>query len=115
MNLRQIQTQLPWTVKYSRDFRSNPQSHKDFAHAVVHAQKALGKLCGLVDDLDHNMDLAHEIDISRQYGKYVADLVVCALRMANECPSRKIDLQSAVIERLETKNGVKLDTPGESI
>lgn len=102
MNLKDIQVQLPWTVRYSQDFRMNPQSHKDFTHAILHAQKALGKLAALADDMDHDKNLAD--NISPEFGKYIADLVVCALRMANEFPSQKIDLQYEVIKRIETKN-----------
>ena len=49
--IRELQTNLPWTVRYSHDFRSNPQSHKDFAHALHHASKAMGRLHELADEL----------------------------------------------------------------
>lgn len=39
---------------------------------------------------------------------YLADIVICALRMANTCPGRMIDLESIVVQRIETKNNVKL-------
>jgi hypothetical protein len=102
LTLRELQTKLPWTVKYSRDFRSNPQSHKDLTHGIVHAIKAAGRIMEFVDDYDHRMESDLEID------KYVADLVICALRIANTHPNRIIDLQTAVQERLEIKNNVKL-------
>ena len=100
--LSNLQNQLPWTVKYSEDFRKNPQSHKDFAHAVVHTQKALGRLAEYVDDLDHRRESELIPD------KYIADLVICALRMANTNPGRVIPLESTVVLRLENKNQVKL-------
>jgi hypothetical protein len=40
--------------------------------------------------------------------RYVADFVVCALRMANTCPGRTIDLQNAVEKRIEDKNQAEL-------
>ncbi len=101
LTLRNIQNQLPWTIKYSRDFHANPQSHKDFAHALTHVLKAAGKLAATVDDLDHRRESQDE------YEKYIADLVICALRMANTAPI-PIDLHSAVINRLESKNEIKL-------
>lgn len=104
LTLKDIQDLLPWTIKYSKDFRNNPQPHKDFTHAVIHVQKALGKVSAMIDDMDHGKGA--RIDPS----PYVADLVVCALRMANTAP-RKFDLNKAVIERLEKKNGVKLIKP----
>ena len=64
--------------------------------------KACGKLATLVDDFDHRRDSETEI------GNYVADLVVCALRMSNTFPSKTLDLQSLVQNRIETKNDVKL-------
>ena len=109
MELRHIQNQLPWTIKYSRDFRANPQGHKDFTHALIHAQKAAGKLCELVDDLDHR----RESDV--QPAKYIADLVVCALRMANTLPGGRIDLQAAVIFRIEDKNEAQLERSPYSV
>lgn len=115
MNLRKLQTRLPWTVRYSRDFRANPQSHKDFAHSLVHVQKALGYLAALVDDMDHDRDVADSAENVRQkYEKYIADLVVCALRAANTFPGGVIDLERAVIDRLETKNGIKLERGTQS-
>lgn len=102
--IRELQTQLPWTIHYSRDFRASPMSHKDFGHALLHVQKAAGKLAALVNDAEHGGSLFLPEDTD----KYIADLVVCALRMANTCPGRTIDLQRAVENRIETKNGVKL-------
>ena len=110
MDLRKLQLNLPWTIRYSRDFRANPQPHKDFAHAVLHAQKALGRLAELIDHMDHDRDVAGQSGdaLRQEYGKFVADLIVCALRMANTFPGGTIDLQRAVIHRIETKNAVQL-------
>ncbi|MDO6395336.1 hypothetical protein [Leptospira santarosai] len=107
MTLKDLQLSLPWTVKYSNDFRSTPLTHKDFSHALHHVSKAAGKLHGLADDLDHNKDLALSIH-PEDYGPYIADLVVCALRLANTFPGQIIDLENEVIKRIENKNGVKL-------
>jgi hypothetical protein len=104
MTLRELQTNLPWTVHYHRDFRSNPQSHKDFGHALVHVVKAAGKLAAVVNDAEHG---GSEFKVN-EVDPYVADLIICALRMANTCPGRTIDIQQAVVDRIERKNGVKL-------
>lgn len=106
--LRELQTNLPWTIRYSQDFRSSPQTHKDFAHAMHHVSKAAGKLHGLTDDMDHDREVADDSTLRDRYGKYVADLVVCALRLANTFPGGTLDLQAAVQDRIENKNGVKL-------
>lgn len=112
LTLRELQTNLPWTIRYSQDFRSSPLSHKDFAHTLHHVSKAAGKLHGLADDMDHNRAVADDnapiSGTKAQYAKYVADLVVCALRLANTFPGGVIDLQSEVQKRIEDKNGTKL-------
>ena len=102
--IRELQTSLPWTIRYSRDYRANPQPHKDFTHALLHVVKAVGKLQGLADDMDHDREIADNPKLRDEYGKYVADLVVCALRAANVFPGGVLDLQKAVQERITTKN-----------
>jgi hypothetical protein len=111
-SIREIQSSLPWTIRYSRDFRSNPQTHKDFAHALVHVHKAAGKLAALVDDMDHDREVADDPTLRERHAKYVADLVVRALRMANTFPGGVIDLQRATEERIATKNEVPPLTAG---
>jgi hypothetical protein len=104
LTIRELQTQLPWTVHYHHDFRSSAMTHKDFGHALLHIQKAAGKIAAVVNDAEHGGSefLPDEVD------RYVADLVVCALRMANTCPGRTIDLQRAVEDRIERKNEAEL-------
>lgn len=108
LTIREFQTKLPWTIRYSQDFRSSPATHKDFAHALHHVSKAAGKLHGLADDMDHDREIANDPTLRERYGKYVADFVVCALRMANTFPGGVLDLQTAVHERIESKNEAKL-------
>lgn len=104
VSIRDLQLQLPWTIRYHRDFRASPMSWKDFGHALLHVTKALGKLAAVVNDAEHGGSefTPEEVD------PYVADLVICALRLANTCPGRVIDLEAAVLDRIEGKNGVKL-------
>lgn len=98
--IRELQSSLPWTAHYHRDFRANPQSHKDFDHALLHIVKASGGLATVIDQAEHG---GHEFEHDAVQ-KYVADMVICALRMANTCPNGIIDLQHAVEERITTKN-----------
>ena len=104
LTLREMQSQLPWTVRYHRDFRASPVQHKDFAHALLHVQKATGKLASVINDAEHGGSQFKPEDIDR----FVADLVVCALRMATTCPGRNIDLQHAVEDRIQSKNQAEL-------
>jgi hypothetical protein len=112
LTIRELQTNLPWTIRYSEDFRKTPLAHKDFAHALTHVSKAAGRLHELVDKMDHNSavadDTAQLSGTKATYAKYVADLVVCAIRMANTFPSGVIDLQREVECRIEEKNDVIL-------
>jgi hypothetical protein len=108
LTIREMQTQLPWTVRYSTDFRSSPMTHKDFAHTLHHVSKAAGHLHALADDMDHDRALADDPELRERHAKYVADLVVCALRLANVFPGGVVDLQTAVHQRIEGKNGVAL-------
>lgn len=102
--LRELQTALPWTAHYHRDFRSSPMTHKDFAHALLHIHKAGGRLAAIIDEAEHAgfnwADPANRTEVE----KYVADMVICALRMATTCPDGQIDLQQAVERRLTAKN-----------
>ena len=102
--IRELQTSLPWTIRYSRDFRSSPQTHKDFAHALHHVSKAAGKLHALADDMDHDREIADDPTLRQRNAKYIADLVVCALRCANTFPGGIVDLQKTVEERIFEKN-----------
>jgi hypothetical protein len=109
--IRELQTSLPWTIRYSRDFRTSPQTHKDFAHALHHVSKAAGKLHALADDMDHDREIADNPTLRERHAKYIADLVVCALRCANTFPGGIVDLQGAVESRIYEKNKPPLPAP----
>lgn len=109
--IRELQSSLPWTSHYHRDFRSSPQTHKDFGHALLHVHKAGGQLASIVDEAEHAgydwADPAKRADVE----KYVADLVICALRLANTCPDGVFDLQDAIARRLAAKNNQRPSAP----
>jgi hypothetical protein len=112
MNLRTMQGRLPaWGVD-------------EFRHALTHATKALGALSSMVDDADHTAakrgliqaldggqsilvpspDRPEDYPNPHDVGKYVGDLVACALKMAQRCPSGPFDLEDATIQRILEKN-----------
>lgn len=103
--IRQLQSKLPWTTHYNRDFRASPMTHKDFGHALLHITKAAGRLAAIIDDAEHGGSefKPEEVD------PYIADLVISSIRLANTCPGRHVDLESAVIDRIEKKNQTKLN------
>lgn len=98
--IRELQSSLPWTAHYHRDFRATPMSHKDFAHGLLHIHKAGGKLAAIIDEAEH---AGHDFNHA-EVAKYLADFVICALRMANTCPNGVVDLQKAVEDRVFRKN-----------
>jgi hypothetical protein len=102
--LRELQSGLPWTGHYHRDFRSTPMTHKDFGHALLHVHKAGGNLAAIIDKAEHDGFEWADTEKRAEVEKYVADMVICALRMANTCPDGVIDLQAAVERRLTAKN-----------
>ena len=59
----------------------------------------------MINDAEHGGSEFKPEEIDR----YIADLVVCALRMANTCPDRIIDLETEVKKRIENKNNVNLE------
>lgn len=113
ITLRALQEQLPWLSKYSADFEADPRPHKHFSHALHHVTKAAGHLTELEDALDHGARFARldvdgrgtETAASRDFGKFVADLVILAVRLAKEFPGGEIDLERAVADRIAEKNG----------
>lgn len=80
MTIQDVQDRVRegWTnATYSPEFNASGVVHKDLAHALLHVQKAAGKLAAIVDDLDHGKEPSDDP------GKYIADLVICAARAAN--------------------------------
>jgi hypothetical protein len=112
--LRFLQEELPklWTDElYSEQFRKSPSSYKDFQHALNHIVKATGRLIEMVELADHGH--ASDTFPCADLKKYLADLVICALRAAVKAPEGAIDLEAAVFDRIEQKMGVRLDAKVE--
>lgn len=108
MNIRDLEQDLPsfWTDgQYPERFNSEPLPHRHFSHAMAHAMKALGGLAAYSDALDHNYMDKHgnadpEADAFRENAeKWLADLVICASRMAAKLPM-PISLDESVAKRV---------------
>lgn len=91
-----------------------------FEHVLGHVSKAGGRLHGLVGDMDHIIergqgtytrdvafDQAETNNVADHGGKaagaYIADLIICAAKLAALCPSGEIDLEQAVADRMAEK------------
>jgi hypothetical protein len=95
-----------WTGElYSEQFKASSSEYKDFQHALLHITKASGQLAALIEGLDHSGSLAPS---RADAEKYLADLVICVLRMGNTFPGEPIDIERAIFNRIEKKMGVKL-------
>ena len=111
--LKRLQDELPklWTdEKYSAQFRVNLAAHRDFQHALLHALKAAGKLLEMVEAADHadGPERGPTYFPQADVEKYLADIVISALRMAIKNPTGQVDLELAVVERVNSKMGAKI-------
>jgi hypothetical protein len=111
--IRFLQEELPklWTDEfYSKQFRESPSEYKDFEHAILHVTKTLGKLACMVEEADHQGAPNHACMYFPKplVEKYLADLVIVAIRMAIKNPTGAIDLERAIFARIEEKMGVKI-------
>lgn len=103
-SIRELQDTLPWLNSYNTDFVANPQEHKDFSHALLHVVKASGKIASIIDCAEHADVLFDSEQRRKELENYIADLVICALRLSNTSVWGKIDLQQAINNRLSQKN-----------
>lgn len=93
-----------------------------FEHVLGHVSKAAGKLHGLVGDADHIEEARRVTHVrgeptgasctafgvaEKTNGKpasvYIADLIICAAKLAALCPSGEIDLEQAIADRMAEK------------
>jgi hypothetical protein len=101
-DVKEVQSSLPeyWTdSSYPDSFNCEPLPHRHFNHALTHAMKALGGLSALSDALDHERmakrgyaDTEAEQFVANA-GKWLADLVICSARMAEQL---NVDLDAEV-------------------
>lgn len=117
LGLREIQDTMPkfWSDKsYPDNFNYLPLPHRHYNHALTHAMKALGGLAALSDALDHQRMMERnnsdpEYDSLRDNaGKWLADLVICAARMAEQL---QIDLDEETQVRVATLTARYGDKP----
>jgi len=105
--LKVLQGELPklWTDElYSKEFKESPSRYKDFQHALLHVMKVTGRLIEMVEEADHGYQPFKVSDVE----KYLADLVICTVQLALKSPGGPIDLEKAVLDRIERKMGVRL-------
>ena len=101
----QMRIEKRWgSSTYGYPFRSRQDPQRDAHHAVLHITKALGKLAGPLDDLDHSgSPLVEGRARAHDVAKALADIVICVARVASEWPGVAIELSDAIAARLVEK------------
>ncbi len=69
----------------------------------------MGKLAAAVEPLDHRDGM-----IVGDVSTTIADVIICAVRLANVCTGGKMDVEAAVVARLREKNKLPADWPNEA-
>lgn len=92
--------------KVSETWRSEdyPQAVRSdaaqFRHALIRAQKALGKIAALADHADHERLMGAEaIKLRSELPKLLGDLIRCTAKMAEKAPGEAIALHKAYVDR----------------
>ena len=100
MDLKEVQTEIErrWGLsEYSAEYKARPDAQRDAHHAALHITKALGKIAGALDAIDHG-------NTSGNIESALADIVICVARIASRWPDvEQIDISEAVRRRIEDK------------
>lgn len=124
----QVEVENRWGFSaYGDAFMARADPQRDADHAMKHIAKALGKLSGASDDFDHtNRDRYNKKDMIESNDAAeaaIADLLICAARVASTWPGGPMDLDAIVARRLAKKfptadqiaaRGVAVDPPSEA-
>lgn len=92
MDLKTLQSEINarWGA---HDTNPRPRTQE---HCFVHLVKALGKVANAVEEADHEQRAVRGDEVK----SYLADLVICTARYAEQCG---IDLDTICRERIEDK------------
>lgn len=104
VSLRHLQANLPWSKKYTTEFIASATENpfRIHTHDVLHVMKSLGQVAAECERVDHG----EEPKLNReQFADRLADLVICALHMAN---TTSTDLTDAVVQKIQERNNVTL-------
>lgn len=107
--LKILQEELPklWTSDgYSEEFKKRNSPHRDLDHALKHIRKATQAIENLTEEADHSGNMYQD---SFPVDKYLADIVISVIRAANVFPGAKIDLEKAILLRIEHKMGKRIE------
>ena len=109
LTLYRAQCEQPWTVPYGREQWWVVTDEGRLKYCLAHAQKTLGKIASVIEQLDHadrNALIDEECD---HVGDMAADLVTVALQIGTAV-SRSV--AHALVRRVVEKNGKLFDRLG---
>lgn len=107
LNYLQEELKKLWTSDgYSEEFKKRYSPHRDLDHALKHIRKATQAIENLTEEADHSGKMGADTFPIQQY---LADIIISAVRAANVFPGAKIDLERAVLSRIEYKMGKRLE------
>jgi hypothetical protein len=93
MNIKTLQEEI--NSRWSHQLNNPCHRSADPNHALVHITKAVGKLASALNDAEHE----NRKVVAAEVAKYLADVVICAARFANDM----VDLEDACVSRLTEK------------
>lgn len=101
-----------WTIdEYSPQFKKDKCPYRDFRHTVAHLFKAVSRLNEMVEEADHSGTL-NPFD-QQGVEKYLADIVISAVRAGIVAPNGEVDVEAAVYDRMKRKMGVTINDQAE--
>jgi len=109
LTLYRAQCEQPWTVPYGKDKWWVTNSEGRLKHCLAHAQKTLGKIASIIENLDHANRSWLTDEECDQVGDMAADLVTVALQVGTTV-SRSV--AHALVRRVVAKNGRLFDPKG---
>lgn len=102
MTLADVQREIQarWgSSTYGEDFLARKDPQRNAHHAHLHITKALGKIASMLDDLDHGSETDNTVAMENA----LADVVICASRVASSWPTGALNLADAVLRRIIDK------------
>lgn len=102
LTIYKAQTEQPWAQPYGQYKHWVSNSEGQLKHAILHAQKSLGKIATIVESLDHSDSQWLSDENLAAVGDLSADLVSAALRIGNVVGH---SIAHALMRRAREKNG----------
>lgn len=115
LGIAELQSKMGWDVeRYGDEYQENPATMKHVEHALLHVIKATGKIAAIVEHIDHMDDIDVVPADVEGYDKYVADILICAVRLACVGPE-PTNLAGVVHKRMQEKEAYNKRVPSSAL